>query len=83
MTASTDNSLGMEFLRWISELYLTVRGFAFANSCLEMYKQRSNQQIQKSKALRKKVASKEQGGQGRLLLNTTFIYTKYNFSFQI
>ena len=36
MTANADDSVGMEVLRQISELYFTVRGFAFANSCLEL-----------------------------------------------
>lgn len=57
ITTDADDSVGMEVLQRICELYLTVRGFAFANSCLEMYKQRSKKQVQKSKALRKKVAT--------------------------
>ena len=36
MMTNADDSVGMEVLRQISELYLIVRGFAF-NSCLEMY----------------------------------------------
>ena len=57
VTANSDDKVGKEILRQLSELYLTVRGFAFANSCMEMYKQRSKKQLQKSKALRKKVAT--------------------------
>lgn len=52
ITTDADDSVGMEVLQRICELYLTVRGFA-----LEMYKQRSKKQVQKSKALRKKVAT--------------------------
>jgi len=60
LTTDKDQCIAMEVLRKICELYLTVRGFSFAASCLELYKQRSKQQIQKSKALRKKLADKEQ-----------------------
>lgn len=57
VTANADDAVGTDILKRISELYLTVRGFAFANSCMEMYKQRSKKKVQKSKALRKKVAT--------------------------
>ena len=57
VTANFDNKVGKEILRKLSELYLTVRGFAFANSCMEMYKQRSKKQLQKPKALCNKVAT--------------------------
>ena len=57
VTANADDEVGTEVLKRISELYLTVRGFAFASSCMEMYKQRNKKQLQKSKALRKKVAT--------------------------
>lgn len=40
VSADADDSVGTEILNRISTLYLTVRGFAFATSCLEMYKQR-------------------------------------------
>jgi hypothetical protein len=36
---------------------LTVRGFAFASSCLVLYKQQHRKQIQKSKALRRDVST--------------------------
>ena len=53
--AEADDSTGMAVLNRIATLYLTVRGFAFASTCMELYKQRHKKQIQKSKALRKKV----------------------------
>lgn len=59
VSANADDSIGIDVLKRISGLYLTVRGFAFAASCLEMYKQRNKKQIQKSKALRKEVATKD------------------------
>ena len=36
MTANADYSIGMVVLHQISELYLTVCGFLFASSCLEL-----------------------------------------------
>lgn len=55
VSANADDSIGMDLLKEMSTLYLTVRGFAFATSCLELYKQRHKRQVQKSKALRRKV----------------------------
>ena len=46
-------------LQQIAELYLTVRGFAFATSCLELYKQAHKKTLQKKKALRKELCSNE------------------------
>ena len=46
MTANADSSIGMELLHQISELYVTVRGFAFASFCLELYKQCSKIQFE-------------------------------------
>ena len=48
MTANADESIGMEFLLQISELYLTVCGFAFTSSCLELYKQCSKKNLKKT-----------------------------------
>ena len=36
-------------------LYVTVRGFAFANSCLELYKQCHTKKLQKSKSMRREL----------------------------
>lgn len=41
----------------IVRLYVTMRGFSYTKSWLEMYKKRSKTSIQKSKGLRKKVSS--------------------------
>lgn len=59
ISASSDDKVGMSVLQRLCDRYLTVRGFAFASTCLELYKQRSKQQVQKSKALRKKLASQD------------------------
>ena len=58
VTSNSDDEVGQKVLELIFELYLTVRGFAFAKSCLELYKQTHKKSIQKSKALRKSIASK-------------------------
>ena len=39
VTANADDKVVTDVLKRISELYLTVREFAFASSCIEMYKQ--------------------------------------------
>jgi hypothetical protein len=56
MSSTLDNTIAMEILKQIATLYLTVRGFAFASSCLELYKQRHKKKTQKSKAIRRKLA---------------------------
>ena len=42
ITANSDDSIGIEVLHQISELYLTVCSFAFASNYLELYKHCSN-----------------------------------------
>ena len=42
---------GMLLLKYLIELYVTVRGFAFASSCLELYKQSQKTILSKQKAL--------------------------------
>lgn len=56
---SVDNESSPILLKQITELYLTVRGFAFATSCLELYKQANKKTLQKKKALRKELGSNE------------------------
>ncbi len=46
-------------LKQVVELYITVRGFAFASSCLEMYKQASKKTLSKKKALRSELNTLE------------------------
>ncbi len=57
ISSSIEDELGMVILRKITELYLTVRGFAFASSCLELYKQQHKKKTQKLKSLRKKLVT--------------------------
>lgn len=55
LTCELDNESATQLLHMIVELYLTIRGFAFANSCMELYKQSQKRTVQKSKALRRNV----------------------------
>ena len=54
-----DTELSEVLLKQIAELYLTMRGHAFASSCLELYKQASKQSLQKKKGLRTKLSSSQ------------------------
>ena len=56
---AVDNDSSPILLKLIVELYLTVRGFAFASSCLELYKQAHKKTLQKKKPLRKKLCIDE------------------------
>ncbi len=42
-------------LPMVTELWITIRGFPFARSFLEIYKQANKKTVQKSKGLRKKL----------------------------
>ena len=55
LASNLEDSIAMHILKEIAGLYVTVRGFGFASSCMELYKQRHQIKIQKSKALRKKL----------------------------
>lgn len=55
---STYDSIARLVLEMIIELYMTVRGFAFA-SCVEFYKQANNNGTQKSNGIRKEVFTKK------------------------
>ncbi len=48
-TGHYGEEVSQEVLRRLSEMYLTVCGFSFASSCLELYKQQNRTQLQKSK----------------------------------
>ena len=58
-SSQMNNETGMLLLKCIVELYITVRGFAFASSCLELYKQSQKTTVTKQKALRKKLTHSE------------------------
>ena len=57
LVGEMDEESGMECLEMIVTKWITIRGFSFAKSMTELYKQRSKKSTQKSKSLRTKLAS--------------------------
>ena len=53
LTSAVGDDMGSIVIRKLAELYITIRGFAFASSCLELYKQQHRKRTQKSKSLKK------------------------------
>ena len=52
IASEADDDIATQVLQRIVQLYITIRGFAFATSCLDMYKQAHKKTLQKKKALR-------------------------------
>jgi hypothetical protein len=52
-STSPDDEHALSIFKIVVELYVTIRGFAFAKSCVELYKQATKKQTAKSKGLRK------------------------------
>ena len=52
-----DENVTSDLLKQIIQLYLTIRGFAFARSCLELYKRHHSKRLQKSKSLRREITT--------------------------
>ncbi len=52
LSSRVDDEVGKGMLM---NLYITIRGFSFARSCLELYKQAYQKKLQKSKSLRHEV----------------------------
>ena len=50
-----EDSVGKAVLKMLIEDYVTIRGFAFASSCLELYKQAKRKALQRSKGIRKEL----------------------------
>ena len=50
-----DDAVSKAVLKKVVELYVTIRGFAFASSCLELYKQSKRKALQRSKGIRKEL----------------------------
>ena len=48
-------AVGSVMLKKIVDLYVTIRGFAFTSSCLEIYKQSKRKALQRSKGIRKEL----------------------------
>ena len=55
IAAEMEEEVSTAVLNKLIELYVTVRGFAFATSCLELYKQAYQTTLQKKKALRREI----------------------------
>ena len=55
LSADADEEDAQTLLKMVIELWVTIRGFAFASSWIELYKQASKKTIQRSKALRRNV----------------------------
>ena len=52
IAAVSDGDVESTVLFEIIKLYVTIRGYAFTKSCMELYKQAKRKNIQKSRALR-------------------------------
>ena len=57
ITTGEDENVTSDLLKQIIQLYLTIRGFAFARSCLELYKRHHSKRLQKSKSLRREITT--------------------------
>ena len=55
ISVNWDSTESTELFKMIVEHYITVRGFSFASSFMEQYKQSEKKSTQKSKGLRKKL----------------------------
>ena len=59
ITTDIEDDKATILLKMIMELFVTIRGFSFAKSFMELYKQSTKKSTQKSKALRKKIYNDE------------------------
>ena len=57
LTVEVEEAKGAVLLGMITDLYITIRGFSFSKSLMEMYKQEVKKCTQKSKSLRQKLAT--------------------------
>ena len=55
LSADADEEDAQTLLKMVIELWVTIRGFAFASSWIELHKQATKKTIQRSKALRRNV----------------------------
>ena len=53
LSSEMDDTVASVLFNEIIDLYITIRGFAFASGCIETFKQAHKQTLQKKKALRK------------------------------
>ena len=52
LATEMEDKIASALLTQLVSLYVTIRGFAFVSSCIELYKQTSKKTLQKKKALR-------------------------------
>ena len=52
-SSNINNEAGVGMLRQMVNLYVSIRGFAFAETCLEMYNEAKEMNISKKKVLQK------------------------------
>ncbi len=57
LSSTIDEEISSDILKRIVNLYITVHGHSFTSSILELYKQKYKRKTQKSKSLRKKLAT--------------------------
>lgn len=55
LSVEIGDAAGELLLKMITNLFITIRGFSFAKSVMEMFKQNNKKGTQKSKALRRKL----------------------------
>ena len=56
LSSDTDDQVGSLILNNMIDLYVTIRGFAFASGCIELFKQSQKASLQKKTALRKELS---------------------------
>ena len=54
-STTTDDEHAFSILKMVVDLYITIRGFAFTKSCLELYKKATKKHVAKSKGIRKEL----------------------------
>lgn len=57
LSVESSDTVASKVLKKLVELYLKVRGFLYAATCLEMYKQSKRKTLQRAKGLRKDLFS--------------------------
>ena len=57
--AEAEDETSKAVLQQIVDLYITIRGFGFASSCLEMYKQTQHKTTQKTRALHSELCPRQ------------------------
>ena len=55
LSVESSDVVANKVLKMLAELYLKVRGFSYAATCLEMYKQSKRKTLQRAKGLRKEL----------------------------